>query len=201
MQEIWKNRKDLFLDEEIWKDIEGHSGDYQVSNYGRIKSFKINKINGKILKQIKMNGYLFVNLSKNGKGKPRKIHHLMFENFNNYKLKENECIHHKNENKLDNVFNNFMLMTNSDHKSLHMSGKNNPMYRKIGENNPNYGKKRPEHSKRMSGENNPQVILTEQDVIKIRELDLPQKELAEIFGVRQPTISNIKAGRTWKHII
>ena len=28
---------------EIWKDIEGYEGDYQVSNLGRIKSFKNKK--------------------------------------------------------------------------------------------------------------------------------------------------------------
>ncbi len=42
----------------------------------------------------------------------------------------------------------------SDHHA-DMSGENNPMYGKIGENNPNYGRKYPEHSKKMSGEGNP----------------------------------------------
>lgn len=53
---------DLFLDGEIWKNIEEYSGDYQISNFGRIKSFKINKINGQILKQHRngINGYLYV---------------------------------------------------------------------------------------------------------------------------------------------
>ena len=25
---------------EIWRDIKGHEGNYQISNYGRVKSFK-----------------------------------------------------------------------------------------------------------------------------------------------------------------
>jgi 5-methylcytosine-specific restriction endonuclease McrA len=33
------------------------------------------------------------------------------------------------------------------------SGENNPMYGRCGENSPNYGKKYPEHSKRMKGNN------------------------------------------------
>ncbi len=28
---------------EQWKDIEGYNGDYQISNYGRVKSFKLYK--------------------------------------------------------------------------------------------------------------------------------------------------------------
>jgi hypothetical protein len=36
-----------------------------------------------------------------------------------------------------------------------MFGKSSPMLGKIGSDNPNYGKKRPEHSIRMSGSNNP----------------------------------------------
>ena len=34
---------------EVWKDIKGFEGIYQISNYGRIKSFKQYK-EGKILK-------------------------------------------------------------------------------------------------------------------------------------------------------
>jgi len=223
--EIWENVDDLFLDGEIFKDIDGYDGDYQISNYSRVKSFiKYYGTDVRILKQcINNRGYLRVKLYKNGKGKPKRIHNLMFESFNNYKLKEGECVHHINENKLNNDLNNFQLMTNSEHMSLHkpseetkqlmrerMSGENHPNYgkkcpeiseRMSGENHPFYGKKRPDISERMSGENHPGVILTEQKVIKIRELDLSQREISKLFGVSQPTISDIKNGKTWKHII
>jgi len=183
--EIYENVDDLFLDGEIFKDIEGYDGDYQVSNFGRIKSFKKWRgIDVRILTQIKDGGgYLRVKLYKNGKCKPKEIHRLLFETFNNYKLKKGEVVHHIDKNILNNDLNNFKLMTNSEHTILHKSGE-----------------KHPEISKKMSGENNPQVKLKEQDVIKIKESDLPQKELAEIFGVSQPTISLIKTGRIWKHI-
>jgi hypothetical protein len=48
--------------EEIWKDIEGFP-DYQVSNLGRVKSFKCGK--EKILNGSKQKGYMFVVLSEN----------------------------------------------------------------------------------------------------------------------------------------
>jgi hypothetical protein len=40
-------------------------------------------------------------------------------------------------------------------RSVYTKGENNPMYGKKGSASPHYGKKRPEHSKRMQGENNP----------------------------------------------
>jgi len=169
----YENTNDLFIDGEIFKDIEGYNGDYQVSNLGRIKSFK--KCREKdiiILEQIKdSHGYLYVNLSKNGKSEPKLTYALLFESFNNYKLKKGECIHHINKDPLDNILDNFQLMTKSEHHSLH-----------------------------SSGENNPRVKLKEQDVIQIRESNLPQKELAKMFGVHQVTISKIKTRRRWKHI-
>ena len=58
---------------EIWKDIEGYEGKYQVSNLGRIKSLERknsrgNQIREKIFKLIyDKDGYLLVNLYKNSK--------------------------------------------------------------------------------------------------------------------------------------
>ena len=51
----------MFL-EEIWKRIEW-SPDYEISNWGRLKSYKQDKINGKLIKLIPSNtGYIDVNL-------------------------------------------------------------------------------------------------------------------------------------------
>jgi len=211
--EIWENVDDLFLDGEIWKDIDDYP-DYQVSNFGRIKSFKGKDI--RILKQAEDDGYLFVNLSKNGKEKPKKVHKLLFETFNSCKLKKGEVIHHINENKSNNLLDNFQLMTDSDHKSLHNSREKHPrgmlgkhhskgtkqLMREnhgdfSGKNHSMYGSKRP-------GEKSGNYKLTEQKVIKIRKLsdegNLTQKEIAKMFGVHPMTISLIKLRKIWKHI-
>ena len=46
---------------EIWKDVSGYEGIYQVSNHGRVKSSMFNK--EKILKQNKStNGYFMIGL-------------------------------------------------------------------------------------------------------------------------------------------
>lgn len=64
------------MENEIWKDILGYEGHYQISNLGRIKSIKNNKI--KILKLNKdKKGYILISLSKNGKHKTYKVHRLV----------------------------------------------------------------------------------------------------------------------------
>lgn len=86
---------------EIWADIEGYVGLYQVSNWGRVKSFK-QSTRGKILKPANNgHGYLHVVLSKDGKSKTIKVHRLVATAFipNPYGLPQ---VNHKDENPLNN---------------------------------------------------------------------------------------------------
>ena len=48
--------------EEIWKDVPGYEGLYQVSNIGRVKSLRFNKT--KIMSQWNHNGYRIFNGSE-----------------------------------------------------------------------------------------------------------------------------------------
>ena len=76
---------------EIWRDIPGYEGFYQASSFGRIKSLKRIRKNGKdacyeqrerILKtHISPNGYSQVTLSKLGKLKQANIHRLIAMSF------------------------------------------------------------------------------------------------------------------------
>lgn len=69
--------------EEIWKDILGYEGLYQVSSYGRVRSLdRYDRMNhflkGRILKlYTRKGGYLFVQLHLNGKGKNYLVHRLV----------------------------------------------------------------------------------------------------------------------------
>ena len=68
---------------EIWKDIKGFEGLYQISNLGRVKSLvKKNHPTESIRKLSKdKKGYLRVNLLKDGKNHTRKVHRLVAEAF------------------------------------------------------------------------------------------------------------------------
>ena len=101
---------------EIWKDITGYDGLYQVSNLGNVKSFRESTKYGKqkeyILKPSLINsGYHVVTLySKNGKKRKFQIHRLVAEMF----IDNPEglpCVNHKDEDKLNNHINNLEWCT------------------------------------------------------------------------------------------
>ena len=52
---------------EIWKDIEGYEGLYQVSNYGRVKSLNYNHTKEERIRKLDISnkGYASILLSKN----------------------------------------------------------------------------------------------------------------------------------------
>lgn len=96
--------------EEIWRNIEGYEGLYQVSNTGKVRNTKT----GKIFKtQIEHCGYEYVILHKGKKEKLCLIHRLValafVPNPNNY-----PCVNHKDECKTNNVYTNLEWV---DHKT------------------------------------------------------------------------------------
>lgn len=108
---------------EIWKDIKGFEGIYQVSNFGRVKSlerFRKGKngclvtVKERILKQgIIRNGYYNVILCKNSIEKNYLVHRLVWIAFNG-SIPEGYDINHLNEKKFDNRLENLNLMTHRE---------------------------------------------------------------------------------------
>lgn len=128
---------------EIWKDIKGYEGYYQVSNMGRVKSCERidntnHKIREKILKpKTEKNGYLRVHLRTPNTSKYILIHRLVAESFlpnSNNKL----CIDHINTDRKDNRVENLRWVT-------HKENINNPITllkkknANLGNKNPMYG--------------------------------------------------------------
>ena len=98
---------------EIWKDIPGYYGKYQVSNEGRVRSLpKYNLRSTRILKQGNRNGYKGVFLYKAGKGKSFLVHKLVAMAFLNHKPDGfNEVIDHINNIPTDNRLENLQITT------------------------------------------------------------------------------------------
>jgi hypothetical protein len=111
----------VVVNAEIWKDIPGWEGVYQISNMGRIKSFKQTS-NGKILSLVNRNGdYFSVVLQRVGKKRQSvRVHRLVAEAFipNPDNLPE---VNHIDGNKQNNRAENLEWCSRS-HNVIHSIG-------------------------------------------------------------------------------
>jgi hypothetical protein len=169
--------------QEIWKDIIGYEGHYQISNRGRVKSLARKDASQHTLKEciLKPNlnklGYPLVSLCKDGQPKTYKIHRFVAIAFipNPYDKPE---VNHKSGVKLDNRAENLEWVThqeNINHKNT-ILGKNN------------------------KGQNHGMAKLTEVSVLQIRKSSLKIKELARMYQVSKTLIRLIKNKQLWRHI-
>lgn len=184
-------------EKEVWKDVKDFGG-YKVSNNGRVRSldrYVVDKngkrmfYNGIYLKQhVDKDGYLRVQLNKEGNGYNVGVHRLVLLAF--VPNPENKPqVNHKNGIKNDNRLENLEWCTNSENQ-LHAIEIGLVTNFVIPDN---------------TGISNGRAKLTESDVKTIRELyatgKYHQKELANMFGIHQTGISGIILRKTWRSVI
>lgn len=108
--------------QEIWKDVQGYEGYYQVSNFGRFRSLDRVVIHGNYELELKgkifkgrdnKRGYLLVSLCKDNNTLNSYIHRLVATLYvsNPYNKKE---VNHIDGNKLNNHYLNLEWCTRSD---------------------------------------------------------------------------------------
>ena len=175
---------------EVWCDIAGYEGKYQISNCGRIKSFPkfIKRAKGsyytkeKVLKCTLDNyGYPCVNLYSNGNVRHTRVHILVakafIENANGY-----SDINHKDGNKTNNHIDNLEWCNRSHNiqhaydNFLHKSGEDCNLH-KLSLDDVDYIRKH----------------------YKPYDKEFGQKALAEKFNVDRTTIWYILNNKTWNH--
>lgn len=168
---------------ENWKDINDYEGQYQVSNFGNVKSlrrkdtFKSGRWKRERILKPNMTkwGYLKVGLCKKGTVSTKSIHKLVANTFvlNPRLLSE---VNHKDGCKTNNRSDNLEWCTHAENQK-HAIEKE--LYR--------------------VGENHPSAKLKESQVEEIREsVNITQRQLAKKYGVSQRTIAQIIHNEIWK---
>lgn len=167
---------------EIWKDIPEYEGLYQVSNMGRVKSIpRKGKVTETIFKPATNRyGYQVICLRKNNIQKTRLIHRLVALSFIGIPPDKTE-VNHINGNKADNHVENLEYCTARENM-LHSYTLGRLSVR---------------------GERNGLAKLSPMQVQEIRILHASGNSLRQIalmYNVSKPTISDIISKRCWKHI-
>lgn len=146
---------------EVWKDIFGLEGKYQISNLGRVRSVEryvsnhtgILKVNSRILKQqTNHKGYRVIRVVDSGKKITKSVHRLVANAFLPIVYGKNQ-VNHKDGNKSNNNIENLEWCTNQENQ-LHAI--------RLGLNN---------HSKYDSGRKKR----------KVKQIDLETRKVIKIF--------------------
>jgi hypothetical protein len=167
---------------ERWLPVVGYEGYYEVSDQGRVRSVERYIKGGhgcralrksKTLRLYSQNGYLYAELSRSGKSKRYAVHRLVLLAFIGPRP-DDLCARHLNGQREDNTLANL-----------------------------DYGSYRQNSNDRYAhGTASPQ--LNTDQVTEIRLLattGTDRHSLARQYGVSPMTISLIKGGHTWKHLL
>lgn len=161
---------------EVWRDVVGWEGRYQVSDLGRVRSNKSNRV---LKTYISDRGYPFLQLSKPGHRKAYAVHRLVAFAFLPPPSGDQQ-VNHINHHKLDARAQNLEWLSASENV-LH-SWKIAP---------------RPKVGKWA-------VVLNEQLVREIREARKRGESFASIgrrIGVDQSCVREAAVGNNWKHVV
>lgn len=180
-----------FLWVEKWNpikiDIEGLESPprYEVSNFGRLKSFQNNK-DGKLIKGSVIQGYRSLNVRlPKGKSFNRYVHKLVAAGFVNKPNEEHKFVIHLDFDKQNNHFGNLKWVTKEqmiDHNRVNPAVVN----RRIPRNSKNYK-------------------LTETKVRLIKKMlksdSTRLKMIAKQFGITHTQLNRIRSGENWGQVV
>lgn len=96
---------------EVWKEVKGYDGAYEISNFGNVLSNRY--VNPRLLTPDKSTGYYRVALSKHGIIRQTLIHRLIAEHFILNPNKKHQ-VNHIDEDKLNNSISNLEWVTHRE---------------------------------------------------------------------------------------
>ena len=170
------------ISDEEWKLLEFADKHYEISNYGRIKSFASSK-DGKILKCGNIRGYISLGICVNGKKAQFSVHKLTAIYFVEKDNETKTVVIHKDWNKSNNYYKNLeWVTTEHSYKRMH---------------------KRFQEDRKASGKRVTNSKLTEKDVAVLKTMlknGVKQSVIAKLFAISKMQVTRIKRNENWANV-
>ena len=166
-------------------EVEENPPSYKVSNYGRIRSFQNDTLNGEIINGSKIQGYKSLNIRAKGKKSlNRYVHKLVAQFFLSKDNEDKKFVLHLDHDKLNNYWENIKWATREE---MTIHNRDNPavLERVIPKRTKNYK-------------------LTESKVMMIKKMLRSEKSrlkmIAKQFGITHTQLNRIRSGENWGHV-
>lgn len=176
-----KQKKLRKLEDEIWSVIPDSKGLYQISNYGRVKSFVVYKEKGQVLKCSLINGFKNVHITSSSSKARIYIHKLVAQIWIPRPSDKHVYVTH-----IDGNLNNNHTSNLEWHTRESLSEKYRVLYK--GENN------------KLKGKNSK---LKESDIGLLKsmlEKGVVQAKIAKMFCISEMQVTRIKRGENWGYV-
>jgi len=172
------------LEDEVWKEIPFADKKYEVSDYGRVRSYCYDKTNGKILKPGLTKGFHTVTFKTYDKKKTFLVHKLVAIVFVPKENENQTIVTHIDWNKRNNHYKNLRWLTKEEAYARIM-----PRLQEINKIK-NKGivrnsKLKPEDVKVLKG---------------MLEKGIKQNVIARLFSISEMQVTRIKRGENWSKI-
>ncbi len=176
-------RKLRKIDDEEWKELTFTDKKYKISNYGRIKSYCYDKVNGRIVKLGNIKGFYNVSLRVNGQKRSFLVHKLTAEYFVEKTDENQDVVIHLDWNKQNNFYTNLKWETKANsYKRMH---------------------KVLQEARKKAGKVVTSSKLSKNDVAAIKrmlEKGVKQNLIAKLFCVSEMQVSRIARKENWAEI-
>lgn len=172
------------INNEVWKEIPFADKKYEVSNYGRVKSYCYNKDQGRILKPGITKGFNTVTFKTNRKKKTFLVHKLVANLFVPKESEDQTIAIHLDWKKRNNYFKNLQWVTREKAYERIM-----PRLQKINK------------IKNKGLIRNSKLKADDVKVLKnMLEKGVKQNVIAKLFSISEMQVTRIKRGENWAHI-
>jgi len=172
------------IEDEIWMEVPIADKRYEVSSYGRVKSYCYDKVKGKILKPGLTKGFHTVTFKTNGNKKTFLVHKLVAMVFVKKESENQTIVIHLDWNKRNNHYKNLQWVTKEAAYERIM-----PRLQEINK------------IKNKGIIRNSKLKADDVKVLKgMLEKGVKQNVIAKLFSISEMQVTRIKRGENWAKI-